>query len=108
MWNTAGTSFENEVIVKNNNSTSVSFSNLRLYLVRSKSFDGMLNKDEQAASYILASSVTIASNGSQRYTGQKSYTRSDDYYYGLYVGATTPALSTSVMPLEESADMPEI
>ena len=108
VWNTAGTSFEYEVIVTNKNSTSVAFSNLKLYLVRSRDYDGMLNKDEQAESYTLASSVTIESNGTRRYTGQRSYTRSDDYYYGLYVGATTPALSTSVMPLEESADMPEL
>ena len=107
-WNTAGTSFEYDVTVTNNNSTSVSFSNLKLYLVRSTDYDGMLNKDEQAASYTLASSVTIESNGSRRYTGQKNYSRSDDYFYGLYVGSTTPALSTDVMPLEESADMPEL
>ena len=108
VWNTAGTSFEYEVIVTNKNSTSVAFSNLKLYLVRSRDYDGMLNKDEQAASYTLASSVTIESNGSRRYTGQRSYSRSDDYFYGLYVGSTTPALSTDVMPLEESADMPEL
>lgn len=107
-WNTAGTSFEYDVTVTNDNSTSVSFSNLNLYLVRSTDYDGMLNKDEQAASYTLASSVTIESNGSRRYTGQKNYSRSDDYFYGLYVGSTTPALSTDVMPLEESADMPEL
>lgn len=107
-WNTAGTSFEYDVTVTNNNSTSVSFSNLKLYLVRSTDYDGMLNKDEQAASYTLASSVTIKPNESTRYTGQRSYSRSDDYFYGLYVGSTTPALSTDVMPLEESADMPEL
>lgn len=108
VWNTSGTSFEYEVVVTNNNVTSVTFTNLMLYLVRSKSYDGLLDKEEQERSYSLTSSETIEPGGTQRYTGQKTYSRSDDYFYGLYVGVSVPALSTSVTPLEENPDIPEL
>lgn len=94
-------SFEYEVVVTNNNSTSVTFTNLMLYLVRSKSYDGLLGKEEQERSYSLTSSETIESGGTRRYTKRINYSRSDDYYYGLYVSSTIPAITTDVIPMDE-------
>ena len=101
-WNANGTAFDYEVVVTNKSSSSVTFNDLKLNLVRSKNYNDLFGENEQAASYTLVSSVTVESNGSRKYTGQRSYVRSDDYFYGLFVSSTTPAMSTEVMPFEEA------
>lgn len=102
MWK-GSNSFEYEITITNDNSTSTTFENLRMYLVRASQYDDLFDNYFVVKETSLASSVIVGtgSNNFKKYTGTETATKDDSYYYGLFVSSTTPAITTDVIPMDE-------
>lgn len=99
IWSSDGSSFYYEVTITNNTSSPTTFENVTIYLVRASRYEDLFDNYNQVSSKQIYDSVTVEKV--KRFSSTMKVSKDDSYYYGVYVGCATPAITTDVIELDE-------